>query len=179
MIELDKYEIKWIKFCKGHYKDQYRTNANNWVKSLKPLFKEIYAYDPDEFYQDYLNCMFHKLFDIYMKIKLDQSGTNVQLKEIIGAGFHKTISREYELPAERVIAELCGQIQCNTVFVDGVPRYCLDGETIENCVFSDEAQGRYKCTCKETKRRKCTGVCEHHTQLAELFRNFKNKQDNK
>jgi hypothetical protein len=162
MIELSEQEVRWIKLCKGHYTDLYRTNAKNWIETLKPMFREIYAYEPNEFYRDFLDCMFHKLFDIYMKIKLDQSGTNVQLKEIISAGFEKTWRREYELPIERVIAELCGQIQCNTVIEDGVYRYCLEGEIVENCVYYDEAQGRHKCTCKATKRRKCTGVCEHH-----------------
>jgi len=163
MIELTEYEVKWIKLCKGHYNDLYRTNAKNWIETLKPMFKEIYAYDPDEFYQDFLGCMFHKLFDIYMKIKLDQSGTNVQLKEIIGAGFEKTFRREYELPAERVIAELCGMIQCNTVIEDGVLRYALNGETLENCMYYDHAQGRHKCTCP-VKPSRCSGVCTYYEE---------------
>jgi len=161
MIELDKYEIRWIKLCKGHYTDLYRTNASNWVETLKPMFREIYAYDPNEFYHDFLSCMFNKLLDIYLKIQNDHSGTNAHLKEIITAGFDKTFRREYELPAERVIAELCGQIQTNAVIEDGIMRYALEGETIENCKFYNHAQGRHKCSCPEISG-KCVGVCEHH-----------------
>jgi len=162
MIELTQQEVRWIKLCKGHYKDLYRTNAKNWIETLKPMFREIYAYEPNEFYHDFLGCMFNKLLDIYLKIQNDHSGHNAHLKDIIGASFEITFRREYDLPIERVIAELCGQIQMNSVIEDGVVRYSLDGETIENCVYYDEAQGRHKCTCKATKRRKCVGVCEHH-----------------
>jgi len=126
MIHIDDSEKRWIKFCKGHYHDQYNTNAKNWIESMKPLFQEVYGWSPDEFYHDFLGCMFNKLLDIYLKIQLDQSGSNVHLKEIIGAGFEKTYRREYDLPIERVIAELCGQIQCNSVIVNEFERYNLD-----------------------------------------------------
>jgi hypothetical protein len=124
-IKLDASEVEWIKFCKGHYKDKYRTNSKNWVDSMKPMFLEKYEWSPDEYYLDFLDCMFKRLLDIYLKIADDRSGHNVQLKEIIQAGFDQTYRRDYALPIERVIAELCGQIQCNTVIEDGVERYKL------------------------------------------------------
>jgi hypothetical protein len=124
-IQLDATEIDWIKFCKGHYKDKYKTSATDWVNSLKPMFIEKYQWSPDDYYNDFLDCMFKRLLDIYLKIADDRSGNNVQLKEIIEAGFKKTWRREYELPIERVIAELCGMIQMNTVIEDGVERYKL------------------------------------------------------
>ena len=128
MIELDKYEKQWILLCKGHLNDKYPPR-DSWVQTLKPLFLEIYGWDPDEDnnYHDYLNGMFNKLLDIHLKIKFDQSGTNLQLRGIFSAAFYKGISRDEELPIERAIAELCGLIQ-NNLFqsVETGVRYNLD-----------------------------------------------------
>jgi len=127
MIELTKYEKQWIKICKGHYKSKYPSQGS-WVLTLKPLFVEIYGWDPDEDgnYRDYLNCMFNKLLDIHLKIIHDQSGSNRQLRGIFEAAFYKGISRTENLLIERAIAELCSLIQNNTVLEDGEPRYSLD-----------------------------------------------------
>ena len=125
-IELDKYDKMWIKLIKGHYKDKYPMNARNWPETLMPMFVEIYGWSHKEFYNDFLTGVFYKLFDIYLKIQLDRSGTNVHLKDIISASFAIRCSREYVLPAERVIAEICGLIQCNTVIDNGFVRYNLD-----------------------------------------------------
>ena len=125
MIQLDKYEKDWILLIKGHYKDKYPLNAKNWTDSLKPMFEEVYGWSPTEFYDDYLRGMFNELLDIYLKIQLDQSGSNHQLKSIFGAAFNRDIIRDYKKPIERAIASLCGEIQCNQVIVDGVHRYKL------------------------------------------------------
>lgn len=124
-IPLTKQEVDWIKLCKGHYKDKYKTNAKNWIDTLKPMFNEIYGWTAEEYPRDFLQCIFHKLLDIHIKIQRDQSGSNVQIKEIIGAGFEQTYKRDYETPIERCIAELCGQIQNNLVIENGVHRYYL------------------------------------------------------
>jgi len=94
---------------------------------MKPLFIEIYGWNPDEDnnYRDYLNCMFNKLLDIHLKIVHDQSGSNLQLRGIFSAAFHKGISRNQRKPIERAIAELCGLIQNNLVIDNGVNRYEL------------------------------------------------------
>ena len=127
MIELSKTEKQWIRICKGHYKDKYPYKGE-WTESLKPLFVEIYGWNPDEDnnYRDYLNCVFNKLLGILLKIVDDQSGTNLQLRGIFEAAFYKGISRNQDLPIERAIAELCGLIQNNTVVVDGENRYELN-----------------------------------------------------
>lgn len=127
MIELNKYEKKWILLCKGHFKTKYPYQGS-WVKTLKPLFTEIYGWNPDEDnnYGDYLNCLFNKLLEIHLKIIHDQSGSNLQLRGIFEAAFYKGISRTEDLPIERAIAELCGLIQNNLVVDDGEPRYTLD-----------------------------------------------------
>ena len=126
MIQLDKYERNWILLIKGHFKDKYPVNANKWTDTLKSMFEEVYGWSPNDHYDDYLMGMFNKLLDIYLKIQLDQSGSNHQLKTIFGAAFYKSISRNQRRPIERAIAALCGEIQCNQVIVDGVHRYKLN-----------------------------------------------------
>jgi len=127
MIKLDKYEKNWIKLCKGHFKDKYPFQGS-WVLTLKPLFTEVYGWDPDEGnnYPDYLNCIFNRLLEVHLKIVHDQSGTNLQMRGIFEAAFYKGIFRDEDLPIERAIVELCGLIQNNLVLEDGEPRYTLD-----------------------------------------------------
>ena len=124
MIQLSKYEKDWILLIKGHYTDRY-PSSNTWTGTLKPMFEEVYGWNPKEHYNDFLSCMFGKLLDIHLKIQLDQSGSNQQLKTIFGAAFYKSISRTQRRPIERAIAALCGEIQCNQVIVDDVHRYEL------------------------------------------------------
>lgn len=127
-IQLDKYEIQWIKLCKMHYKDveKYKPTGYEWTDILKPLFNEIYGWTAEDHYQDFLNCMFIKLLEIHLKISLDKSGHGRELKEIFNSSFHKGICRDQELPIERAISELCGLIQCNQVILNGVNRYYLN-----------------------------------------------------
>jgi len=116
MIILDKYEKQWILLIKGQLLEKY-PHTGKWVENLKPLFTEIYGWNPDEDnnYNDYLRGMFNKLFDILLKIKEDWSGTNQQLKKVFYASFNKNMHRDDELPIERAISELCGLIQCTSV----------------------------------------------------------------
>jgi hypothetical protein len=116
MIQLEYNEKQWIKLCKGHLKDKYPPRSR-WVETLKPLFTEFYGWNPDEDrnYQDYLNCIFNRLLDIYLKIADDKSGNNNQMRGIFSAAFYKSVSRMDELPIERAISELCGLIAFNTV----------------------------------------------------------------
>ena len=131
-IILSDNEKRWIKLCKNHYKDKYPIDVYNWIDSLKPMFNEFYGWDADEFYTDYLRCVFNRLLDIYLKIELDYSGSRTQLKSIFDSAFGYSTIRVHELPIERAIAELCGQIQCNTVIDNGVQRYSLDLENEDN-----------------------------------------------
>jgi len=126
MIQLGKTDKQWIKLCKGHYNEKY-PYTGKWANTLKPLFKEIYGWDPDEDnnYEDYLVGMFNKLLEIHLKIVDDRSGSNMQIREIFSAAFHKSVSREDDLPIERAISQLCALIQCNTVIENGIPRYEL------------------------------------------------------
>lgn len=123
-IQLDKYEIQWIKLCKGHYKEKY-PHKGEWTDVLKPMFNEIYGWTAEEFYPDFLQCIFIKLLEIHLKIKHDQSGHEHQLKEIFNRAFYKSVFRQQELPIERAISELCGLIQCNQVIENDVHRYYL------------------------------------------------------
>ena len=126
MINLTNSEKDWIKLCKGHYESKYPFQGK-WVGTLKLLFTKIYGWNPDENnnYRDYLNCIFNKLLELYLKIADDQSGNNRELRGIFEAAFYKGIVRTDDLPIERAIAELCGLIRRNRVLIDGEPRYNL------------------------------------------------------
>lgn len=127
MITLDRNEKKWILLCKGQLREKYPFKGY-WHETLKPLFTEIYGWNPDEDnnYHDYLNCIFSKLLDTYLKIKDDWSDENAQIKEIFGAAFYKGISCDEELPIERALHKICGLIQCNAIInPDGSKRYEL------------------------------------------------------
>jgi len=125
-IPLTYQEVRWIKLIKGHYDKDYRYKGNEWTDLLKPMFNEVYGWTAEEFYQDFLACMFTKLMDIHLKIKDDQSGHNRELYCIFSASFSKSISREQELPIERAISEVCALIQNTTVIKNGVHRFYLD-----------------------------------------------------
>lgn len=125
-IPLTENEIKWIRLCKNHYQnDSTYVHRKGWIERLKPMFEEQYGYSPDEHYNDFLRTVFYTLLEIHLKIKYDMSGHNLQLKEIFAASFEKSISRDQELPIERVISKLGALIQCNLVVEDGVERYSL------------------------------------------------------
>jgi hypothetical protein len=127
MINLTSTERDIIKLCKGHFQETYPFTGK-WANTLKPLFKKIYGWDPEEQdnYHSYLNCVFDKLLTIHLKIVDDQSGSNLQLKSIFEAAFYKGIVRNDDLPIERSIAALCGLIQGNRVIEeDGTARYTL------------------------------------------------------
>ena len=106
MINLSNTEKQWIKLCKGHYQNRC-PYTGRWVDTLKPLFTEIYGWNPNEDgnYDNYLNCIFNKLLEIHLKIVHDQSGSNRQLFDIFGAAFYKSTHRNDELPIERAISE--------------------------------------------------------------------------
>lgn len=127
MIILEPNDKKWIKICKGHYKDKYPYKGR-WVDTLKPLFTELYGWNPDEDknYHDYLNCVFNRLLDLYFKIADNQFTDNRELKNVFSAAFYPSVSRMDSLPIERAISELCAMIQFNTVRTEnGEQRYEL------------------------------------------------------
>lgn len=128
MIQLTDYEKNWIKLCKGRLQETYPF-AGRWIDTLKPLFTEIYGWNPNEDhnYDNYLNCIFNKLLDIYLKIADDKSGNNNELRSIFSAAFYKSSYwREDDLPVERAISKLCGLIQGNRIIFDnGEQRYEL------------------------------------------------------
>jgi len=127
LIELSKYEKKLILVCKGHLKKEYPWRGE-WHETMKPLFLEIYGWDPDsdKNYEDYLRGLFNKLLDVHMKIKTDYSSENAQLKELFSATFNKGISNDAERPIHRAIHALCALIQGVIVVENGQPRFSLD-----------------------------------------------------
>lgn len=129
MIHLNKYEKQWILLLKGKLEEKY-PRKGTYIETLKPLFKDIYGWDPDEDenYHDYLRGLFNKLLSIYLKIEDNKSGDPIYyLSEIFHASFYNTISIDQELPIERAITKICSLIRC-TSFLDsaGEPRYDLE-----------------------------------------------------
>jgi hypothetical protein len=149
MIELTDLDKKWIKLCKGHYDEKYGFMRNStkasdmdsfvkegkWfnpvssIDTLKPMYNELYLYDPEENPRDFIACMFHNLFDLYMKITEDRSSDHRELKEIFFATFEPYwLDKSESTPIERAVTKLVSLIRLNTVFVDGVERYNLEVE---------------------------------------------------
>lgn len=125
MIKLDKYEKQWILLIKGQLSDKY-PYTGTWTETLKPLFIEIYGWNPDEDnnYHDYLRGVFNDLLDIHLKIKDNSSDENGQLKEIFFASFYESIFHNH--PIERAISKLCGIIKYTSVVdSDGIKRFDL------------------------------------------------------
>lgn len=126
-IPLDKYEIQWIKLCKGHYDKKYDFEDKNWIERLKPLFIEIYGWNPDEDnnYKDFLNCIFKKLFSIYLKVH-EETSTDLLITQVVESSFWQRPSNDYELPIERCISDICFKIAWTPVTDKGVIRFKLD-----------------------------------------------------
>jgi len=134
MIELSENEKKIVLICKMHFTDKYPNNGS-WLKNFEKLWIEIYAWDPnsDNNYYDYMEGLFFKLYEIYEKIKLDKSGTNLQMRELFKDIFYDKFSDE-EKPIVRGINTLCSLIQGNevTYVLDDkvLPRYELDNSIL-------------------------------------------------
>jgi hypothetical protein len=126
-IPLGKYEIQWIKLCKGHYDQKYNFEDENRIERLKPLFTEIYGWNPDEDnnYRDFLDCIFKKLFSLYLKIH-DETSTDLLITEVVQSSFWQRPSNNHELPIERCIADICFKIAWTPVCDNGVDRFKLD-----------------------------------------------------
>jgi hypothetical protein len=120
-IPLSKQEVKWVKLLKGHYGHK----SGTWIDTIKPTFNEIYGWNADEYYEDFLDCMFKKLLELHLKISDDVSGHNAQLKEIFYSAFGKTIYTQEEKPIERAIHMLCSHIRNTVVIKNGIKRFEL------------------------------------------------------
>ena len=125
MIQLSEAEIKLIRITKGYYRKEFPFKGS-WVVTMKPLFEEIYGWNPNDDITGYKHVLFVKLLDIYLKIQNDGSGSHQELKGIFYASFHKSFSRTERSGIDRAISELCGLLQCNQVIVDDVMRYDLE-----------------------------------------------------
>ena len=125
-IVLSRNDKRWVLLCKSHFEHDFKLNET-WLNKFKPLFNEIYGWDPDEDenYQDFLNCLFNKLLDIFMVINDDQSLNNTLLKDLFDAAFYIRPGLSNDSPLERTILKLRSLIAHNTVTKDGVDRYDL------------------------------------------------------
>lgn len=126
-IELNPNEVMWIKLFKGHSFDLYPFKES-WIQTIKPLFIKLYGWNPDEDnnYYDYLNCIFDRLFDLYIKIEHTEI-INSSIKILFKCSHYKSISIDNELPIERAIIKLCGLIQgVDILNIDGSKRFNID-----------------------------------------------------
>ena len=112
MIKISNNDKKIVLVCKGHLQDKY-PGKSTWVKTFEPLWTEQYGWDPHDHnnYGDYVNGLFFRLYEIHKKIKLDNSGTDMQMRDLFSAIFYPRLSNEAESPVERGINDLCGTIQ--------------------------------------------------------------------
>lgn len=126
-IPLDENEVKWIKLCKGHYDKKYNFSDENCIERLKPLFTEIYGWNPDEDnnYKDFLNCIFKKLFSIYLKVH-EETSTDLLITQVVESSFWKRPSNDYDLPIERCISDIWFKLTWTPVNDCGVARFNLD-----------------------------------------------------
>lgn len=129
LIPLSNQEKKWIKLFKFHYKDVYPSKGE-WTETMKPLFNEIYGWDADEFYNDYLNCMFSKLLELHRKVA-EEYHYERELEEVFKYSFAPYLHINQSKPIERAIARLCGCIGNTRYLKDGVPRYSLELKELE------------------------------------------------
>jgi len=126
MIELSDSDKQWINFCKNRLGDKYPF-TNNWIQSMKPMFLDLYGWNPDDDnnYYDFLECTFKRLLDVQLLIsESDYHDHHRELNEVFKATF---TSNEFELPIERAIIALRASIAFNSVIDDnGSKRYKLD-----------------------------------------------------
>ncbi len=119
IIILSDADKKIIKFCKSNL-DSNKT----FIECLKPLFIEIYGWNPDQDnnYQDYLNCIFRKLLYIYDKID-----KYPKIDEIFTDTFNFDKNEDTKLPIEAAITSLFYKIRFNQVTNnDNSKRYDLN-----------------------------------------------------
>lgn len=125
-IPLTPEEVKWIKLIKGHYVKEVPYKNLSGIDSLKPMFESIYGWSADDDYEGFLDCMLKKLLILYLRIQDDQSGSNLQLRQIIQAATNDGyFLSPIENPSERVILELMSQIRHTKVISDGITRFHL------------------------------------------------------
>ena len=129
MIELSNSDKQWINFCKNRLGNKYPFK-NNWIDSMKPMFLDLYGWNPDDdnYYLDFLECVFRRLLDVQLLIsESDYHDHHRELNEIFKASFNSSILDDFKLPIERAIIALRSSIAFNLVVnIDGSKRYELD-----------------------------------------------------
>jgi hypothetical protein len=126
-IKLNPNDVIWIKLLKGHSFDLYPFNES-WIDTIKPLFIKLYGWNPNEDnnHHDYLNCLFDRLYNLYVKIEYPER-INYSTKELFRISHYKSISINNELPIERGIIKLIGLIQGVEILnTDGSKRFNID-----------------------------------------------------
>ena len=126
MIQLTESDKVMILICKMNLQEKYPIKDSIPEKFI-PYWIEYYAWDPmtDNNYEDYLNGLFFRMYEVYKKIKDDQSGTDLEMRNLFSALMYKGISNDSEKPILRGINHLHGLIQFTQVVTDDVKRFSL------------------------------------------------------
>lgn len=113
MIELSEIEKVFIFAIKGHLKKY--LEGGTYEKELEPLFSHFYSRLTYHTYEEYRSHLFSILFDLYLKIQDDRSGSNMQIRKLMYATFSKSFSHNQETPIERAIDSVCNLIRFTSV----------------------------------------------------------------
>ena len=135
IINLSKNEAIWILLCKGWILKKYPVVNENglainksisFLNYIKPYFAEVYSWTADDFEEDFLRCIFNVLFDIFMKIRMDENN-NSDLKDIISRTAIKTYVDNEENPIIRCILAIKSKIAITLVINENkTKRFYLD-----------------------------------------------------
>lgn len=120
-IELTEYENDLMCLSKGWIVK----NATTWLEAAKPVFEKHYGWSPDDDEQNYKKVLLCGLFDLYLKVARDRSGSNRQLTGILLKTCYQGIFSDHDEPVDRVISEIFSLLSSNLVLEDGVHRYHL------------------------------------------------------
>jgi len=135
IINLSKNEAIWILLCKGWVLKKYPVVNENgvtidksisFIDYIKPYFAEVYGWTADDFEEDFLRCVFNVLFDIFMKIRMDENN-NSDLKDIISRTAIKMYFDSEENPTVRCILAIKSKIAITLVINENkTKRFDLD-----------------------------------------------------
>jgi hypothetical protein len=126
-INISKHEAIWILLCKGWVFKKYPIkNDMTFMNYIRPYFEEVYGWSADDYENDFLRCVFTVLFDIFMKIRINENN-NSDLKRIISKIVFETNNNEKV--STRSILAIRSEISMTQVIMNNIKRFDLDQAT--------------------------------------------------
>lgn len=111
-IALTKSDKEIIRLCKGKHRFK---PCDTHIDLLKKYYNKNYCVNADEYYKEFLSCMFSNLLDVFMKIRSNKGTVNSDILSLFHNSFEKNCFREQEMPIERALTELFSQIRLTAV----------------------------------------------------------------